>query len=621
MFFPDYDKRMVVTPQLAVRVAIMGGVALVLFAIMFFRLWFLQVLSGDQYLAEANDNRVREVRVEAPRGEILDRNGQTMVDNRTALAVQLAPDRIPQDAAARARLYRRLARVLDISPATIERRVKRSTKELPFGPVRLKTDVKLDLVLYLEENEARFAAVEVERVFLRKYPLGQTGAHLFGTIGEINREQIDKSRYAGVSLGGRVGQSGIEFEYDRYLRGKDGASRIQVDARGRPKGQLAVKRPTPGENLRLSVDLPVQRAGQKGLESAGLPGAFVALDPRNGEVLALGSNPSFDPNLFAKSVPTNVYKELTSDANEAPLTDRAIAGAYPTGSTFKVFTTIATMDAGILTPSRVICDPGSLTVGGITFKNAQGVAHGCITVNRALQVSDDVFYYKLGVESDAKGDIIAKWAKRLGLAKPTGIDLPGEVGGYVPTRASENERFKKKLIPDPWTIGDALLLATGQGGLQATPIQMAVAYASIVNGGQVVTPHLGLRVEDNEGGTLQRIQPGPRRSVDIPRQIESTLRTSLRLVTQGDGTAAKAFSGFPVATGGKTGTAVTGKGDQAWYVGYAPANDPRIVVVATVERGGFGAEVAAPIVRRMMAAFFNVKGKKATAPTSEEPVN
>jgi penicillin-binding protein 2 len=607
---------MVVTPQLALRVAIMGGVALALFAIIFFRLWFLQILSGDQYLAQANDNRVREVKVEAPRGQILDRNGSTLVDNRTALAVELLPERLPESTVERRALYRGLSKVINLSPGAIERRVNRQIRELPFSPVRLKTDVGLDAVLYLEENEVHFPSVQVERVFLRKYPYDQVGAHLFGTIGEVTDKQLKQSRYAEVGLGDRVGQSGIEYEYDRYLRGKSGAARVQVDALGRPKGQLALKPPQPGENLRLSVDLAVQKAGQAALASYGLPGAFVAIDPRNGEVIALGSNPSFDPNIFTKPVSNSAYKRLTSESNGAPLTNRATQGAYPTGSTFKLVTSVATLESGLLSPSRIICDPGSYTLGGITFKNAEGAAAGCISLDRALQVSDDVFFYKLGVEADNKGgDILQKWARKLGFGHATGIDLPDEHDGHVPSPAWRNRLYKEKKTDRPWSAGDSLQLATGQGDLQADPLQMAVAYSAISNGGHVVTPHLGLSVEDNEGKVLQRIQPGPRRNIDLSSATQNAVMSGLRLVTQGDGTAAKAFAGFPVATAGKTGTAVRpGQGDQSWYVGMAPAKDPQIIVATTIERGGYGADAAAPATRQILAAYFGVKGKKAQSP-------
>jgi len=622
MYLPSSDRRLVVTPQLALRVAIMGGIALVLFAIVFFRLWYLQILSGDRYLAEANDNRVREIKVEAPRGKIVDRNGTVLVDNRTALSVQISPERLPADTVKRRREIRRLAFALDMNAKSMRRKIRRGVKELPFSPVTLKTDVGMRTVFFLQENQYAFPGVDVRRVFLRRYPYREIGGHLFGTIGEVTRRQLNQGRYAGVTLGDRVGQSGIEYTYDRYLRGRNGASRVQVDATGRPKGELAVKDPRPGEQLRLSIDLAVQKAGQQALASYGKPGAFVAMDPKSGEVIGLGSNPGFDPNVFAKSIRRSVYKRLTSAANGAPLADRATQGLYPTGSAFKLITSTAALESGIIAPGTVLFDGGSLTVGGITFKNAGGVAHGALALPRALQVSSDVFFYQLGLKADQRGgDVIQKWARRLGLGRPTGIDIPGEAGGLVPTPAWRNRLFRKKLTDRPWTPGDSINLAVGQGDLQADPLQMAVAYSTIANGGYVVTPHVGLRVEDPRGSVLQEIQPRPRRKLDISAQTRSAIMGGLRAAANdAGGTSAPVFEGFPITVAGKTGTAERGaQGDQSWYVAVAPYNDPRVAIAVTIERGGFGAEAAAPAARRILAAYFGIKGKKALGKAGSSP--
>jgi penicillin-binding protein 2 len=622
MYLPPADRRLVVTPQLALRVAIMGGIALVLFAIVFFRLWYLQILSGDRYLAQANDNRVRELKVEAPRGKIVDRNGTVLVDNRTALSVQVSPERLPTRPAKRKHEIRRLAFALDMDAGSVRRKIRRGVKELPFSPVSLKTDVGLQTVFYLQENQADFPGVDVRRVFLRRYPYHEIGAHLFGTIGEVTERQLKRGRYAGVALGDRVGQSGIEYTYDRYLRGRNGASRVQVDATGRPKGELAVKDPRAGEQLRLSIDLSVQKAGQQALAGFGKPGAFVAMDPKTGEVIGLGSNPSFDPNVFAKGIRRSVYKRLTSAANGAPLADRATQGLYPTGSAFKLITSTASLESGIITPGTVLFDGGSLNVGGISFKNAGGVAHGALALPRALQVSSDVFFYQLGLKADQKGgDVIQKWARRLGLGHPTGIDIPGEAGGLVPTPAWRNRLFRKGLTDRPWTPGDNINLAVGQGDLQADPLQMAVAYSTIANGGYVVTPHVGLRVEDASGSVLQEIEPRPRRKLDIGPQTRSAIMNGLRAAANDPGgTSAPVFEGFPITVAGKTGTAERGpQGDQSWYVAAAPYNDPRVVVAVTIERGGFGAEAAAPAARRILAAYFGIKGKRALGKAGSSP--
>jgi penicillin-binding protein 2 len=623
MYLPAGDRHLVITPQLALRVAMLGGVALLLFAIVFFRLWYLQVLSGDRYLAEARDNRVREIKVEAPRGKIVDRNGTLLVDNRTALTVQVQPQQLPRDKVRRTRVIRRLSTTLGLNPGSVRRKIRREARELPYSPVTLKTDVGLRTVFYIQENQSRFHGVEVKRVFLRRYPYEEIGAHLFGTTGEVTKQQLELSRYGGVTLGDRVGQSGIEYAYDRYLRGRNGASRVQVDALGRPKGELSVRTPTAGGQLRLSIDLAVQKAGQRALQSFGLPGAFVAMDPRTGEVLGLGSNPSFDPNVFAKGVRRSTYKRLTSAANGAPLANRAIQGLYPTGSAFKLITATGAVESGLITPSTVLFDGGSLSVGGLTFKNAGGVSHGALALPRALQVSSDVFFYRVGLMADQRGgNIIQKWARRLGLGRPTGIDLPGEVRGLVPSPAWRNRLFRKKLTDRPWTPGDNINLAVGQGDLQANPLQMAVAYSAIANGGHVVTPHIGMRVEDSRGSVIQEIQPGSQRNLKIAGQTRSAILSGLRAAANDPGgTSTPVFEGFPITVAGKTGTAERGaQGDQSWYASVAPYGaDPRIVVAVTVERGGFGAEAAAPAARRILAAYFGIKGKKAIGRAGSSP--
>jgi penicillin-binding protein 2 len=622
MYLPTGDRRMVITPQLALRVAILGGVALVMFAIVFFRLWYLQVLSGDRYLAEAKDNRVRELKVEAPRGKIVDRNGTVLVDNRTALTVQVTPQRLPRNSVVRAREMRRLGHALGLNPGSIRRKIKRESLRLPFSPVTLKTDVGLHTIFYLQENQNRFKGVEVKRVFLRRYPYHAIGAHLFGTTGEVSEKQLKQTRYSGVSLGDRVGQSGIEYTYDRYLRGRNGASRIQVDALGRPRGELAVRDPGPGKQLRLSIDLAVQKAGQETLESFGKPGAFVAMDPTDGEVLGLGSNPSFDPNVFARSLRQSVYKRLQDPANGSPLANRATQGLYPTGSTFKLITSTAMLESGLITPATTLFDGGSLTVGGVTFKNAGNASYGALALVRALQVSSDVFFYRLGLMADHHGgDVIQKWARRLGLGRPTGIDLPGEVDGLVPSPAWRDRLYRKNLTERPWSSGDNVNLAVGQGDLQADPLQMAVAYSTIANGGRVVTPHVGLRVEDTQGRVLQNIDPRPRRRLDISETTRTAIMSGLRAAANDPGgTSAPVFDGFPITIAGKTGTAERGaQGDQSWYVAVAPYDDPRIVVAVTIERGGFGAEAAAPAARRILAAYFGIKGKKAVGKAGTSP--
>ena len=632
----DNDRRPTLTPQLAFRVAIIGGIALVAFAVIFFRLWYLQVLSGDKYVAEAQNNQLRKIKVQAPRGEIVDREGRVLVRNRVGLAVKITPDKFPEDERERHGLYRRLGRLLDMRPGRIEKRVDEQFKELPFSKATVKQDVERAIVMYIEERKENFRGVEVEPVFLREYPHGEIGAHLFGYVGEVTEEQLGDPQYTGVELGDRVGKAGIEAEYDRFLRGQNGATQVQVDALGNLKKQLSDIQPQQGKQLRLSLDLDVQRVGQTALSSGTGKGAFAVLDVRNGEVLALGSHPSFDPNLFSRVVRESDYRRLTADENGAPLTNRAVSAGYPTGSTFKLITATAALQEGFITPETVQVDGGSITVGGVTFKNAGDAVHGALALRQALTVSSDVFFYLLGQDMNNTGDgqALQQWARRLGIGRQTGIDLPEEGPGFVPSKAWRdrehvefNRCVKRRKLTDaeiyeggcgfidrPWSVGDNINLAVGQGDLQANPLQLAVAYATVANaaegkGGKVLRPRLGQRIENSLGQAEQNLQAPTARRLKIDRANATAIMEGLNGAANGaGGTSTAVFGDFPIPIAGKTGTAEKGAGraDQSWYAALAPYPHPKYAVVVTDEAGGFGADTAAPMARLILSELFNL---------------
>jgi penicillin-binding protein 2 len=634
----DNERRPTLTPQLAVRVAIIGGVALAAFAVIFFRLWYLQVLSGDKYVAEAKNNQLREIKVQAPRGEIVDREGRVLVRNRVGNAVKITPERLSEDPDERRALYRRLAKLLRMRRGVVERRVEEQLKELPFSTATVKQDVPRDVVMYLGERREDFRAVTVEPVFLREYPHRELGAHLFGYVGEVSQAELEDPTFAGVEMGDRVGKAGIEAEYDRFLRGRNGATRVQVDAYGNLTDHLGAERPEQGKQLRLSLDLDVQRTAQAALAGGTGLGAFAVMDVHNGEVLALGSNPSFDPNLFAKVVRESDYKRLTSDETGAPLTNRAVSGGYPTGSTFKLITAVAALQGGLITPDTVLNDPGSLTVGDVVFKNAGGVAHGALALRQALTVSSDVFFYQLGRDMDSygNGQLLQTWARRLGLGRMTGIDLPDEAPGFVPGRAWRDRQFRKFLRCEkrkkpteaeilqgacgwqnrPWSVGDNVNLSVGQGDLAANPLQMAVAYAAVANGGRVLRPRLGQRIENSAGQAEQNLEAPTARKLRISAANRQAIMDGLRgAASAPGGTSTPVFEGFPIPIAGKTGTAEKGFGraDQSWYVALAPWPDPKYVVAVTDEAGGFGADTAAPMARLILSELFNVNENQLVA--------
>ncbi|MGH2955913.1 MAG: penicillin-binding protein 2 [Solirubrobacterales bacterium] len=608
---------------LAIRITILTGLAIAIFAVIFLRLWYLQVLSGDRYLDQANDNRVREVRVQAPRGNILDRDGKVLVVNRNQLALQVEPRELPKRGPERKAEMGRLADVTGMRPGEIEQEIESVRKEAPNSPVILREGLGMDAVFYLRENQERFPGVSVERIFRRDYKQGDIAEHLFGNVGEVTAEQLDQPRYAGLKQGDLVGQSGIEYEYDRFLRGKPGTERVQVDALGRPSRQLVGKPARSGDNVRLTIDADLQAQAEGALSSFGLPGAFAVLNVNDGDVLALGSSPGFDPAIYSEPITERQYRELTSRENDAPLANRAIQGLYPSGSVFKPITALAALDEELITPNETYYDDGVFKIDVLTLRNADDAVYGPINMSDAFKFSSDVYFYELGLQADepkGRGGPIQDWAGDLGLAEPTGIDLPAEAEGLIPSPAWRNRLYKQGLTDRPWAAGDNINLAVGQGDLQVNPLQMAIAYAAIANGGRVLRPHLADQVETVTGEVLEEIRPAPKRQLELPDGAETIMNGLTRAAMEQGGTSYPVFGNFPVQVAGKTGTAERGIGraDQSWYVAVAPADKPEIAVAVTIERAGFGVDAAAPVAARILEKYFK-RGITPAIALSEQP--
>jgi len=598
------------TSPLALRISILTGLAVAIFAVLLLRLWYVQVLSGDKYRAQANDNRIRQIRVQAPRGDILDRDGKILVSNRTELAIEVTPDDLaaPPD---RSRELHQLATLTGMSMPDLRKTLAAGSRAAPGGPVILKKGLAVDKVYYLRENQSSFPGVSVQRVFTRDYRQGTLAAHLFGNVGEVTAQELKEPRYSGLQQGDTVGQSGIEYEYDRYLRGRAGTDRIQVDALGRPTQQLPGKPALPGDDVRLTIDEGLQATGEGALGAFGLPGAFVAMNVHDGEVLAMGSSPTFDPSIFTHPITQSEYRALTSRQTDAPLADRATQGLYPTGSTFKPITATAALQDHLISPNTIFDDTGSLRISATqVLHNAGHAVNGPVNMEDALKVSSDVYFYNLGLKAKASGSggQIQDWARQYGLGQQTGIDLPGEVSGLIPNPAWRNRLYHEHLTDRPWSVGDNVNLAVGQGDLEADPLQMAVAYAALGNGGTVVTPHLGKDVESVTGKVLQEIRPSPRRHIDIAPSTRKVILTGLtRAAMEPGGTSYPVFGRFPFKVAGKTGTAQRpNQADQSWYVVLAPARNPQIVVAVTLERGGFGVDTAAPVAARILEHYFHI---------------
>jgi penicillin-binding protein 2 len=662
------------TPQLARRVALLGTFALAMFAIIFFRLWFLQILSGEKYVAQAKVNRVRDIAIPAPRGQILDRSGNLLVASKRAIAVQVTPAQLPVPLQATttaqeaqliahpprrdAALYRRLSRVLGMSNhprrcwvdgfganrlSPLACQVAQGYVQLSYANVTVATDVPRAVLYYLEERQSEFPGVSIQPVWLRSYPLKTLAAQLFGTIGPISRSELRDPRYKGLPQNSIIGQSGLEWYYNRYLQGRDGAEQVQIDALGRAAGTVGKLSPVPGSELRLSLDVNLQRAGEQALAQAvnSIPdpdgGAFVAMNPVNGEVYAMGSNPSFNPNIFTKPVPRSVYEQLNNPASNYPLLNRAMQTAGPTGSAFKPITATAALESGAWTTTDVFDDTGQFCFSGQCRHNAGNAVDGSLNLEQAIQVSSDDFFYNLGVLTNnprPRGGALQHWAHLFGIGRPTGIDVGGEVAGNLPTPAWRSHVDRLELecekgigpykghgkhtscgIADgrPWSAGDNENLAVGQGDVQVTPLQLAVAYSALANGGTIVKPHLGLGIQRPDGTMIQRINPPGVRHLNINPLYMETIRAGLRAAaSQPGGTSFPVMGNFPEQVYGKTGTAqYNGQPDYSWYSCFVPptATSKPIEVVVTVPRAGFGAQAAAPVARQILSQwFFGRKG-------------
>ena len=603
-----------------------------LFCVLFFRLWALQVISGQKYLDEARDNQVRTFRAPAQRGSILDRNGQVLVSNVPGTAVQLWPAAL-EDLSPEGRnaVLRRVARVLGVPYRRITHELEdRGTDQLT--PITLKTAVPNMTVNFLLEHQNDFPGVQINQVSLRHYNEGAIAPQVLGYVGEISQEQLDARKKAGYGLGDRIGQAGVEAAYDPYLRGLPGVGRVYVDAMGRVKSAREYEQlPEPGDNVRLTIDANLQRTAEEALAYgirvahedgrwAADGGALVAMDPNTGEILALASNPSFDPSVYVGRVQQRDLKRLRDPKANHPTLNRALAGVYPAGSTWKPMTALAALEAGLLAPDEVIQCTGKEVVDGQTFTNWDPFANEPMTLTTALAASCDTYFYQVGLRFYERNDSpLQKWARTMGFGGRTGIDVGPEEKGLVPTPAWRRRYFKTE-IDKIWTSGDSVQLAIGQGDLLVTPLQMTRFYAMLANGGKLVEPHVVKSVEEpgNQGQppvVLRPYAPKPPKNLNVDPGALRIVQEGLFDATHASyGTSSGIFGSFPVAIAGKTGTAekfvrlpgYQGLQDQAWWCGYGPYAKPKLVVCALIENGGHGGVTAAPAALKVFEKYFKV---------------
>jgi penicillin-binding protein 2 len=637
------------TPQLAFRVALLAFLALTVFAVLFLRLWALQVLSGDKYLAVANDNRVRTLRLEAPRGPVLDRNSNVLVENVPGFRVELWPADLPKTWPAQRTELQALANLTGVPLKDILALLNRHAGD-PLTPIVVQRGIRQDQVRYLKERASQFPGVRLAQSYLRKYPYQSLGAQVLGYVGQIHADQYKTMKKRGYQPTDSIGQAGIEATYDTYLRGKDGKAQLTVDSRGRPKGAITpLATPAPGQALRLTIDIGLQRAAEQALVygiqrahdasySHANGGAIVAMDPSDGAILAMASYPTYKPSIFVgHSDPKKLaplVDQKTSDAANNPGLNRAIGGLYPPGSTFKPVTALAAMEEGLITPFQQLPCTYSYKAYGQTFHNWTDLINEQVDLPRALAMSCDTYFYELGKRffllPPDRGHPLQGWANRMGLGQKTLVDVGPEVAGLIPTPEWRCKEYGGPpcvgYVDRIWKPGYSIQMGIGQGQILTTPLQMTRLYALIANGGKLVTPHIADDVEIPGGAkgqpvrVLRRFGAQPPQSIGLDPTALTYVQRGLWDATHSSiGTSSGVFGSFPIQIAGKTGSAeknvrlpgfpYPSPEVQSWWCGYGPYDKPTIVVCALIENGGHGGTSAAPAALKVFEHYFGKNGQ------------
>lgn len=597
------------------RVAGFVVVILAVLGILLIRLWVLQVIETDQYLALASANRTREATTIAPRGRILDRNGVELVTNRSTMVV-LAPSSLSQDAS----LTAQLAQTLGMTEGSVTDAVS-SVRDAPLDMRVVALDVPMDKVAYISEHPEQFPGIEVDARAVREYPQGTLAAHLLGYTGAISQNDLDSDAFQGYYASDIVGKTGAERSFESVLQGVRGTRTIEVNASGKVSRVLEETDPVPGQDVRLTIDVEVQRVAEQALQDAlsdahskdftkANAGAAVAIDITNGEVLALASAPTYDPKEFIGGVSQARWEELTAKESGFPLTNRAIMSAYPPASTFKSITAMAGLQSGLVSSGSSVRCVGRWTGLGESWGKWCWLhsGHGPEDLYGAFEDSCDTWFYELGVKLDNQGEeYLQNMSRQFGFGSDTGIDLPGEVSGRVPDakwKADWNEDYPEY---QAWVTGDTVNMAIGQGDVLATPLQVALSHAGIANDGVIMRPHVFKSVVDAQGEPVLEADPEVLIEPDVSDGNIGVIQTALRRVIS-QGTGASAFRGFDIAVAGKTGTAqMSNQDDYAWFVCYAPSDAPKYAVAVLIEQGGSGGGVAAPAARQILAKLFDLE--------------
>ena len=585
------------------RVTLLRWAFVAFFILLLTGFWQLQVVRSDYYGTLAERNRIRTVPVMAPRGMILDREGRPLVTHYTSFTVVFIreyAEQVQQD-------LPRIARGLDLEPEWLATRLEEAAELPPYQPIVLKDEATMADIAFIEAHRTDLPELELLMVYRRRYPDQGYAAHLFGYVGEATKREVEAQEY---ELGDFVGKMGVERHYNEILMGVNGQRRVIVDSRGKEVARLDRLKPVAGRPVRLTLDADLQQAAEAAM--AGHQGALVALDPRSGEILAAVSRPAFDPNLFAVRIQSDDWRGITQDPAK-PLLNRVIQAQLAPGSVFKIFVAVAALEEGVIDKDtfRVTC-PGWANHYGRTFRCWMPNGHGVVDLHKAIVQSCDVFFYQVGRRVGIER--LSRYAKMLGLGAQTGIDLPSEEGGLVPS-----PEWKRRVQKQPWWDGETISVAIGQGPLLVTPLQLAYSFGGIASGGAFARPHL----------LLNENQPAEIHRVTLKPSTVNTITDGLWGVVNEDGTARSArLPDVPV--GGKTGTAqlvsletlgrlrqkVRTLTDNAWFVGLAPQKNPEIVVAVLLEHGEHGAS-AAPLAREVIRVYYEKMHKRPAAPETE----
>ncbi|HEX9264462.1 MAG TPA: penicillin-binding protein 2 [Candidatus Binatia bacterium] len=576
------------------------------------RLAFLQVMQGERYTFLSENNRIRIKRVPGTRGMIFDRQGQLLVDSRPSFDLIF----VPEDSESPENTLRLLARYLQRDEHELLKTFEENKSRAAFDELVIGRDIDWPSMVAVETHQLDLPGVTLRARPRRSYADGPMAAHVLGYLGEINPKQLKVLKDEGYVIGDEIGQYGLERRWEELLRGQSGGQQVEVDALGRRVRVLHEVTDVPGYTVHLTLDRQLQEAAYEALKDK--QGTIVALDVRSGAILALASTPAFDPNAFARGIKSDEWSGLIKDQLR-PLSNRAIQGQYPPGSTFKIIMSIAGLEEGVIQPESFIQDPGFYTFGNRSFRDWKKGGHGAVNLHKAIVESCDTYFYQLGPKLGV--DRIAKWAHAFGLGEKTGVVLDDEKGGTIPDTEWKRKRFRQ-----PWFPGETVSVAIGQGYVTVTPLQLANMMAAVANGGKLYRPYLVSKVESVDGATVREYGPEVIRTIELKADTLKRVHEALSDVVNGAGGTGGAARSQIVQIAGKTGTAqvVEMKGgyvkteqlayfsrDHAWFVSYAPVDNPQIAIAVLVEHGGHGGDAAAPMAKKVFEKYME-KQKQVT---------